>query len=389
MIAAKVECPTTPAFIFSPSRALSQIHTLRNALRSTNCKLLYSVKACSLLPALEVISPWVDGFSVSSPFEAKLVALAAPGASVVHLVCPSLDGSRLAPDARISHVTLNSSNQWARVKSASAADVRSWGIRVNPEQSVVADARYDPCRKYSKLGMTISHIQEAWRLGELNGLSGLHLHIGCLCESWSSLRDVALRLASELSPLMSGVEWINLGGGYVWDADSDFTPLADCVRLLSENYGLEVFLEPGAGIINDAVCLVASVVDLLEREGKTIAILDTSVNHLPEVFEYQFEPDVAEHCDGAPNEYILAGASCLSGDIFGNYAFKEPLKIGSRLTFQNVGAYTLVKANMFNGINLPSIYTLDEHGEFALIREFTFDDFAARCGADVYKHADI
>jgi carboxynorspermidine decarboxylase len=189
--------------------------------------------------------------------------------------------------------------------------------------------------------------------------------------------------------MMLDVEWINLGGGYVWDAGSDFAPLIECVQHLTETYGVEVFLEPGAGIINTAVRLVSSVIDVLESDGKWIAILDTSVNHLPEVFEYQFEPDIAEHCDSAPHEYILAGASCLAGDVFGTYSFSEPLKIGSRVTFENVGAYTLAKAHMFNGINLPSIYALDERGELALIREFTFDDFAARCGAPAPKHADF
>jgi carboxynorspermidine decarboxylase len=137
------------------------------------------------------------------------------------------------------------------------------------------------------------------------------------------------------------------------------------------------------------VCLVTSVVDMLESDGKTIAILDASVNHLPEVFEYQFEPDVAEQCDGASNEYILAGASCLAGDVFGEYSFKEPLKIGSRVTFENVGAYTTVKATMFNGINLPSIYVLDEAGDLRLIREFTFEDFASRCGAPINDYANL
>ena len=45
---------------------------------------------------------------------------------------------------------------------------------------------------------------------------------------------------------------------------------------------------------------------------------------MPEVFEYSFEPDVAGHSDDAPHSYILAGASCLAGDVFGEYSFYEP-----------------------------------------------------------------
>ncbi len=39
------------------------------------------------------------------------------------------------------------------------------------------------------------------------------------------------------------------------------------------------------------------MIDLFRSGGTTTAVLDTTVNHLPEVFEYQFEPDVEAHDD--------------------------------------------------------------------------------------------
>ena len=182
--------------------------------------------------------------------------------------------------------------------------------------------------------------------------------------------------------MMHELEWINLGGGYLWDETTDFGPFQEAVDLLTTTYGLRVFIEPGAGVVNSAGYLVASVIDLFKSDGKTVAVLDTTVNHLPEVFEYQYEPDVVEHADDARHEYILAGCSCLAGDLFGEYSFVEPLDIGSRLTFANVGAYSLVKAHMFNGINLPKIYVLTETGELVLVKQFTYEDFTSRCGVD-------
>jgi carboxynorspermidine decarboxylase len=79
---------------------------------------------------------------------------------------------------------------------------------------------------------------------------------------------------------------------------------------------------------------------------------------------------------------LLAGCSCLAGDLFGVYSFDEPLDIGSRVVFRNAGAYSIVKANMFNGINLPNIYLLKEKGELVLVKQFTYEDFASRCGVD-------
>jgi len=34
----------------------------------------------------------------------------------------------------------------------------------------------------------------------------------------------------------------------------------------------------------------------------------------------------------------------------GQYRFDKPLKLGDRVAFKNVGAYSLVKANRFNGL---------------------------------------
>ena len=99
-------------------------------------------------------------------------------------------------------------------------------------------------------------------------------------------------------------------------------------------------------------------------DGKEVAVLDTTVNHMPEVFEYQFRPEVLGHSDAGPHEYVLAGMSCLAGDVFGEYRFDEPLRVGSRVVFTDAGAYTIVKANTFNGIPLPTVYELRDDRTF-------------------------
>ena len=73
---------------------------------------------------------------------------------------------------------------------------------------------------------------------------------------------------------------------------------------------------------------------------------------MPEVFEYGFQPDVVGACEAdagaskgdAGHEYLLAGCTCLAGDLFGVYRFPGPLHVGDRVVFSNAGSYTLVKA---------------------------------------------
>lgn len=371
----------TPAFVFDEAAIRRKIDQLVNSCAELH--LLYSMKACSVTPILRLIAGSVRGFAVSSTFEAILAREILGDTSRVFWTTPYL--SEAVPEhfgRYASHLVFNSLEQMARIESLMGPSVER-GIRVNPRLSFIDDARYDPCRKNSKLGVPIEETLLAWRKGDLQSISGIHFHTACESSSWEPLLQTVKAIEERLAPMMSGLDWINLGGGYQWHDGSDFSPLQEAVDLLRDKYGLEVHIEPGHGIVNSAGLLFSSVVDLFESEDKTIAILDTAVNHLPEVFEFQYEPDVAEHVDGAQHEYILAGCSCLAGDVFGEYAFEEPLNIGSCITFKNVGAYNLEKANMFNGINQPSIFILREDGELELVRQFTYEDYLARCGGEI------
>ncbi|MEJ2095372.1 MAG: carboxynorspermidine decarboxylase, partial [Gammaproteobacteria bacterium] len=103
-----------------------------------------------------------------------------------------------------------------------------------------------------------------------------------------------------------------------------------------------------------------------------------SVNHLPEIFEYQYRPTVLQESTQGKHGYRLAGASCLSGDLFGDYYFDHELTIGSRVIIANVGAYMLVKASMFNGINLPAVYSLDVSGRLRSRKVYEYSHYRER-----------
>ena len=66
----------------------------------------------------------------------------------------------------------------------------------------------------------------------------------------------------------------------------------------------DIYIEPGASLVRDGGVFVASVVDFIDTDGQSVAVLDTSVNHMPEVFEYcdlpDIEPDVIGHRDDLP-----------------------------------------------------------------------------------------
>jgi carboxynorspermidine decarboxylase len=373
----------TPALVIRLDRLVGTVGHLRAETSDSRLEILYSIKACGLACVLEALRLVTHGFSVASPAEAEIAARLMDSRHTIHLTSPGLRESWMDATFPVTHLAFNSISQWQRLRAGVPA-ATSLGIRVNPGRSLVDDPRHDPARRHSKLGVPIDELGQILRSNALPGVAGIHVHTSYLGKSFEPLLATAGLIADRLLRGPTGIRWINLGGGYVWDSRTDFAPLRAAVSLLRDDFGVRVFFEPGAGVVRAAGSLVSQVIDLFVSQGKQVAVLDTTVNHLPQVFEYQQSPEVVEHAAGAAHQYILAGCSCLAGDVFGEYAFAEKLAIGSRVTFADVGAYSLVKAHMFNGINLPQIYYGNNSGELVLFKRFTSRDYASFCGVDCH-----
>ncbi len=362
----------TPAYIFDQSKFTARLKQFSDLRQKTRFKLLYSIKALPLPAVLGKMLPYVDGFSASSLFEAKLAreVLIDHGGDQrsVHITTPGFREDELAKLINVcDYLSVNSLNQWQRFSDRLRGSINA-GIRVNPQLSFLDDDRYDPCRQFSKLGVAIDQVQD------LEGMSGLHFHTMFGSESIEPLRKTIEKIEAELGVLLHQLEWINIGGGYVFNDQDSFSEFENIVCDLSDRYDLTIFFEPGKGIIDDAGELVTEVIDLFESDGKTIAVLDTSVSHHPEIFEYQRSPVIKEAADGDWN-CILVGSSCKSGDLFGEYSFNETLQIGSQITLMDVGAYSLVKASRFNGINLPDVYLRNSKDKLELIKRYDYENY--------------
>ena len=373
---------TTPAFVYDEGvlhHLLDHAQTLR---KDGRCRVLFAIKSFSFADALRLMAPRLDGFAVSSLYEARLArSVVAPGGSI-HITTPGLRDHEVEDiGALCDYVSFNSLNQWDmfrdRMKGGS-----SCGIRVNPQMSFVDDDRYDPCRPGSKLGVPLDDLVAEFDRdpARFAGLRGILFHTNCDSSDFGQLLATVEHIHSRAAELLAGVEWVNLGGGYLFDDGQNLGELNAAVDFLKSRYNLQVFFEPGAALVRSAGYIVSTVLDVFQSGASAVVVLDTSVNHMPEVFEYDFEPDVVGHDDNAAHEYLLAGCTCLAGDLFGVYRFDRKLSIGDKVVFNNAGAYTLTKAHIFNGIALPSVYALTVQGELAPKSHFTFDQFAARWG---------
>jgi carboxynorspermidine decarboxylase len=376
----------TPALVFSRAELEATAQRVKSIAAESGCTPLYAMKPCSLFWVLRTLAPYVAGFGASSPFEARLARQVLGANGNIHYYAVAIADAEIEEVSRLAdYVSFNSIRQLSRYRDIVSAHA-SPGLRVNPGISFVGDERYDPCRRHSKLGAPMSDVvrleQDTGAISR--GSRGLHLHTNCDSDDFHDLRTTVLSIQESMGGLIDTLDWVNLGGGYLFSETCDAEALSETCAMLRRGRDLEIFIEPGAAFVRDAGYVVSTVLDVFDSDGVEVAVLDTTVNHMPEVFEYQYEPEVLEHVPEGPHRYLLAGRSCLSGDVFGDYRFDEPLEPGSRLTFSGMGAYTQAKSHTFNGINLPTVYALDNSGDLSPVSTLGFEHFAARNGAQEF-----
>ena len=368
----------TPAYVYDQDKIERVLGLLSKIRDEAGCFLLYSIKSANMTALLETIKPYVDGFSCSSLFEVKLANEILDEAKTIHITTPGYRQEEWQQIFElVDFVTLNSYTQ-ANTYAKEIHDITSCGLRINPEMSFVKDERYDPCRRHSKLGVSINDIYEQKIKIDWQNIEGIHIHNNCESIQFEELKQSVEKVFSKIPLHETNLKWVNLGGGYLLDESTDTTALVETIIYLQNEHDVDVYFEPGKAITGHAGYVVSSVIDLFSSDGKQVAVLDTSINHLPEVFEYQYQPKVMNTIEKSEHEYRLTGCSCLSGDLFGDYFFDEPLEIGSRVVFEKIGAYMQVKANMFNGINLPATYLLENKSSFKLIKQYDYDSFRNR-----------
>jgi carboxynorspermidine decarboxylase len=367
----------SPGYVVDERLLVKNLELLKSIQDRTRCKILLAQKAFSMFALYPLIGNYLSGVASSSLYEARLGR--EEMGKEVHVYAPAFSDSDFEKILQVAdHLVFNSFSQWDRFKDRvrQASRPIECGIRVNPEYSEVETGLYDPCAPFSRMGVTAANFQP----DDLDGLSGLHFHT--LCEQNSDALEHTLQAVDQkFGPYLKKMRWINFGGGHhITRPDYDVERLIRCIRFMQDKYGLDVYLEPGEAVALNTGYLVSTVLDITDN-GMANVILDTSATcHMPDVLEMPYRPEIIGA--GKPGEwpytYRLGGPTCLAGDVIGDYSFREPLHVGSRLVFCDMAIYSMVKNNTFNGIALPAITTFNERDGLRMVRQFSYEDFKNR-----------
>ncbi len=367
----------TPCYVIDENIIEENCKVLADVMNKTGCHVLLAQKAFSNYALYPLIGKYLSGTTASGLYEARLGREEMGREN--HVFAPAYKDEDMDELVKIcDHIVFNSISQLERHKEK-CRNV-SIGIRVNPEFSTQDGHEiYDPCGKGSRLGVTANLLRNA----DLTGIDGLHFHT--LCEQNSDDLKKTLDVVEEkFDFLLRKVKWVNFGGGHhVTRKDYDVELLCDCITHIKEKYNVKVYIEPGEAVALNAGYFITTVLDKVKNSGITGLILDGSAAcHMPDVLEMPYTPPLSEgsivETPEKEFDYRLGGNTCLAGDIIGNYRFDHDIQIGERLTFCDMAIYSMVKNNTFNGIPLPSIYSMDRNGDCRLIKSFGYNDFKER-----------
>ncbi len=367
---------STPCFVLEEEILERNLQLLHRVQEESGASILLALKAFAMFSVFDLVGRYLSGAAASGLYEARL-AREELGLEV-HTFSPAIKDDEFDQLAGLSdHLVFNSFNQWRKFRHRAAGHPETrYGIRVNPEHSEVATPLYDPCARYSRLGVTRAGFQPEL----LPGISGLHFHT--LCElGFEPLARTVAAVEEKFGEFLPQMQWVNFGGGHhITRQGYDVEGLISLLRDFRRKHGVEIYLEPGEAVSWQSGVLVGEIVDVVAND-MDVCILDVSAaTHMPDVLEMPYRPEVLGA--GMPGEKQftcrLAGPSCLAGDVIGDYSFDAPPVVGRRVVFLDMMHYTMVKTNTFNGVPLPGIAIWRKHRQLEVVKQFGYRNFRDR-----------
>lgn len=363
----------TPYYLIDEQRLLSNLRKVQFLRENAGVKIVLALKCFSTWPVFSLIAQYMDGTTSSSVYEARLGH--EEFGKEVHAYSVAFSARDIAEVAGYADKIIFNSLSQLRAFHAYTSHLNV-GLRINPKISYSSYTLADPARRYSRLGVAdYSQVLECAHL-----INGAMFHYNCENADYESFSALLDTIAGRYEKLLSRLQWASLGGGI--DFTASHYPLERFSRKLADfgkHFDLQVYLEPGEAVVADTTSLNTTVLDIIDNEVD-IAIVDSSIEaHMLDLLTYQ----VPGRIHGVPQgtyRYVIAGQSCLAGDLFGEGRFDTPLRVGDPVRIEDAAGYTMVKMNWFNGLRMPSIIVRKADDSMVSAKTFSYHDFKRNLG---------
>ncbi len=364
------ENPETPYYLIDEKKLLRNLKVIERVRNRSGAKSVLALKCFSTWSVFDLMRSYMDGTTSSSLYEARLGREKFGGE--VHAYSVAFSPKEFREVRRYADkIIFNSLSQLDAYAPGIDTNKIKIGIRVNPGFSYSHFDLADPARRYSRLG-----VADPARLRKnAHRVSGAMFHFNCENADVENFAASLDRLGRDYGDLLRQWAWVSLGGGLFFTRRGyPVERFCACLKKFSDTFGVQVYLEPGEAAITECAELVTTVLDVVHNEVDIAVVDATTEGHMLDLLIYRLSARIAAPPPGL-HRVMIAGRTCLAGDVFGTYDLKMKPKPGSEIRIADAAGYTMVKKNWFNGIPMPSICVRRLDGTLDRIRKFSYKEY--------------
>ena len=367
----------TPYFLFDENvlcEHITKMDSIRRKYSSDDLRFCYAIKANPFL--IPYIDKYVDHFEVCSWGELKICIRY--GVDPLKIILsgvnkePQMIADAIAYGVRI--FTAESMNQYEEI--VRQAEETATNLSLLPRLSNGAQFGMDQC-----------YIEEIVRdrfLHPCVTIMGIHYFTGTQKKKFIKIESELKLLEDFFKTLKSKYEFepelLEYGPGlgvpyFVGDDFEDYYSVyEEMARFIAEaKYSYRVNLEMGRFFAASCGEYVSSVADVKGTPDAPILILDGGRNHISYYGQNMvMKTPVIEAEDNGENATVpcdLYGSLCSFNDMIARAVMLSRPKIGDRLIFKNIGAYSITEGiYLFLSRDLPAVYIKEENGAYKMLR---------------------
>jgi len=366
-----VERHGTPLYIVSRDKLLENYRRLDRCLQAV--KLFYAVKANPHAGILEILKNAGAGFDVAS--RGEIMAAVNAGAN------PREDlifADTVKDPRHIAHAFGIGLDDFTFDNLSEVTQIARHAPGANVHVRIMVSNQGSVAHLSDKFGAETTAAVPLLLAARDQGLvpRGVSFHVGSQCLDVNRFLDALDQVRAvfdEAAEHGLKLEMIDIGGGFpvrYRDEDIDIEGMCGVIEQHYRRlFGPEVQLvaEPGRAIVGDAVILVTKVISESVRQGRNWLYFDDGTyGSFMEVLLYHMKFPLKTHTHGPLKNYVLAGPTCDSIDVFsrddeGRIAEVElpEMHLDDLLIAGSMGAYTYSESTRFNGFEPPKFVYLD------------------------------
>ena len=224
--------------------------------------------------------------------------------------------------------------------------------------------RFGFCYENGELKKAIEYLKE-------NGIniSGIHLHVSSKTRSldiYKAISDFAVKIINEYK---LNLKYIDIGGGF-FGGLSNKPQFDDYIKIIAKSLknvvspeNTTLIVEPGISLIGSPIYYVSSVIDVKDTTYNRFVVTDGTRNSLDPLMnknEYFHRYNYCSENRKILDKQVICGYTCMEHDRLYIEKNNCELKVGDKIIYEKVGAYTMCLTPLFIKY-FPDVYIYDNN----------------------------